>query len=408
MRGENKIMNKEIKKRLSSFALAGVMAISMSGCKSSEKGQDDSSNTNDFEIVTEVNENVSEINSAKCYSAKNIYVVNATTLSGNTVTYLATPYNTFTEVYYLELKTGCAIERINKKTELVKYLDVDELKEEYNESEIMELYSQITESNVVELEYPVSRYAECPVETPQEEEYTAAYLHLLVGKDDDGKEELYLVRHENYPFISSEIYDFFTGTHLKSYYEFISSVKWAPLCEYIPLSDRKEFYTSEELRIILDYARQVFHKDSALNLNDSINLHNLGQKFSEEQVLVLDTSKLINFGEIEDSKKVHILLLTSANEDKTVFNYSELGSSDDVANLIISENGYTLGYCGIDNGIAYIVDSELDEDGILPLNEFLIKNGYEDSVNTQVFTIDELQTLEQNLQNKKVLTLSKK
>ena len=39
---------------------------------------------------------------------------------------------------------------------------------------------------------------------------------------------------------------------------------------------------------------------------------------------------------------------------------------------------------------------------------FLIKNGYEDSINTQAFTIEELQNLEQNLQNKKVLTLSKK
>lgn len=401
-------MNKKIKKRLTSLALAGVIAVSMTGCKSSEKDQDSSSNTNDFEIVTEANENVSEINSTKCYSAKNIYVVTATTLSGNNVTYLATPYSTFTEVYYLELKTGCVIERINKKTELVKYLDVNELKEEYDESEIMDLYSQITESNVGELEYPVSRYVDCPVATSQEEEYPAAYLHLFVGKDDNGKEELYLVRHENYPFISSEIYDFFTGTHLKSSSEFISSVKWAPLCEYIPLSERKEYYTSEELRKILNYARQVFHKDSTFNLNDSIVLRNLGQKFSEEQVLVLDTSKLMNFGAVEDSKKVHILLLTSASEDKTVFNYSELGSSDDVANLIISENGYTLGYCGIDNGIAYIVDSKLDEDGILPLNEFLMKNGYEDSVNTQVFTIDELQTLEQNLQNKKVLTLFKK
>lgn len=401
-------MKKEMKKRLTSFALAGVMAISMTGCKNSEQSQNGNSNEKDLEIVAELDENANEINNVEYYSAKNICVVTATTLSGNTETYLATPYNTLTKVYYLELKTGCAIERVNKVTELVKYLDAEELKEEYTELEIMELYSQIVGGSISNLEYPVSRYIDCPVETLQKEEYTAAYLHLFVGKDEDGKEELYLVRHENYPFISSEIYDFFTGTHLKSYYEFISSVKWAPLCDYIPLSNRKANYTSEELRVILDYARQIFHKDISFNINDSIELRSFGQKYSEEQILVLDTSKLMNFGENEDYKKIHILLLTYANEDKTVFNYSELGSSDEIANLIIDENGYTLAYCEPENGITYIVNSELDEDGVLPLNEFLIKNGYEDSINTQTFTIEELQNLEQNLQNKKVLTLSKK
>ena len=391
-------MIKEIRTRLAMLALACAMIINMVGCKSSEKSQNDSSS---FEIVTEVDENVNEINSTKCYSAKNIYVVTATTLSGNRVTYLATPYSTITEVYYLELKTGCSIERINNTTELVKYLDVDELKEEYTETEIMELYSQISGSNVAELEYPVSRYADCPVETSQEEEYKAAYLHLFVGKDNDGKEELYLVRHENtfFSISSAEIYDFFTDIHLKSYYEFISSVKWAPLCEYIPLSDRKEDYTSEELKVILDYARQVFHKNRDFDPNLSIDLRSLGQKYSEEQVLVLDTSKLMNFGEVEDSKKVHILLLNSASEDKIVFNYSELGSSNDVATLIINENGYTLGYSEKENGVAYIADSKLNEDALLPLNEFLAKNGYENSIKIDAFTGNELQTLEQGLQD---------
>lgn len=401
-------MNKQIKKRLTSFALAGVMAISMTGCKSSKQSQNENSSVNDLEIVAELDENTNEINNVEHYSAKNICVVNATTLSGNTGNYLATPYNTHTKVYYLELKTGCAIERVNKVTELVKYLDVEEQKEEYTELEIMELYSQIVGSSISDSEYPVSRYVDCPVEMPQKEEYTAAYLHLLVGKDEDGKKELYLVRHENYPFISSEIYDFFTGTHLKSYYEFISSLKWAPLCEYIPLSNRKENYTSEELRVILDYARQVFHKDVTFNINDSIDLRTLEQKYSEEQILVLDTSKLMNFGENEDTKKIHILLLTYANEDKTVFNYSELGSNIEVANLIIGEKGHTLGYYEPESGVTYIADSEFAEDGILPLNEFLIKNGYEDSVNTEAFTLEELQSLEQSLQNKKILTLSRK
>ena len=114
----------------------------------------------------------------------------------------------------------------------------------------------------------------------------------------------------------------------------------------------------------------------------------------------------MNFGETEDTQKNHILLLTYANEDKTVFNYSELGSNTEVANLIIDENGYTLCYYEPENGVAYIANSEIAEDGILPLNEFLIKNGYEDSVNTQAFTLEELQSLEQSLQNKKILTLS--
>lgn len=422
-------MNKQIKKRLTSFALAGVMAISMTGCKNSEQSQNENSSVNvlkidaeleentneinnenssinDLKIVAELEENTNEINNIKHYSAKNICVVTATTLSGNTKTYLARPYNTLTKVYYLELKTGCTIERVNKVTELVKYLDVEELKEEYTELEIMELYSQIVGCSISDSEYPVSRYVDCPVEVPQKEEYNAAYLHLLVGKDENGKEELYLVKHKNYPFISSEIYDFFTGTHLKSYYEFISSLKWAPLCEYIPLSNRKENYTSEELRVILDYARQVFHKDVTFNINDSIDLRTLEQKYSEEQILVLDTSKLMNFGETEDTQKNHVLLLTYANEDKTVFNYSELGSNTEVANLIIDENGYTLCYYEPKNGVAYIANSEIAEDGILPLNEFLIKNGYEDSVNTQAFTLEELQSLEQSLQNKKILTLS--
>ena len=415
-------MNKKTKKRLKSFALAGVMAISMSGCKNSAQSQNGNSSVNDLELVTELDENINENNNAEYYSAKNIYVVTASTLSGDKVTYLATLYSTLPKVYYLELKTGCAIERIDKVTELVKYLDVKDLKEEYTESEIMELYSQIIGSSIPDLEYPVSKYVGCPVETytatdlpllagkdkDGKEEYTAAKLHLFVGKDEEGKEELYLVRHKNYPFISSEIYDFFTGTHLKSYYEFISSLKWAPLCEYIPLSNRKENYTSEELRVILDYARQVFHKDTSSNINDSKDLHSLEQKYSEEQILVLDTSKLTNFGEIEDTKKIHILLLTCVNEDKTVFNYRELGSNIEVANLIIGEDGYSLGYYEPENGTAYIVDSDFVEDGILPLNEFLIKNGYEDNVNTQAFTLEELQNLEQSLQNRKTLTLSRK
>lgn len=401
-------MNKEIKKRLTSFALAGVMAISMTGCKNSKQNQKENINENDLETVCELDENTNEINSVEYYSTKNISVVTSTALSGNTEIYLATPYNTLTKTYYLELKTGCAIERVNKVTDLVKYLDVEELKEEYSELEIMELYSQIVDSNIPGLEYPTSRYIDCPIETQKKEEYPAAYLHFLIGKDKAGKEELYLVRHENYPFISSEIYEFFTGTHLKSYYEFISSVKWAPLCEYIPLSNRKASYTSEELRVIFDYAKQVFHKDIIFNINDSIDLCSLGEKYSKEQILVLNTSKLMNFGKNEDSKKIHILLLTYANEDKTVFNYSELGSNTEVANLIIGENGYTLGYYEPENGVTYIADSEFAEDGILPLNEFLIKNGYEDNVNRQAFTIEELQNLEQKLQNKKILTLSKK
>lgn len=401
-------MNKVIKKRLASLALAGVMTINMTGCKSSEKNQNDSSSATDFDIVNELDENNNEINSTKCYSAKDIYVVNATTLSGDKVTYLATPYCTFTKNYYLEVRTGCAIERINKTTKLVEYLDSEELKEEYNESEIMELYSQIV-GNGPEQEYPVSKYADCPVEIPQGEEYKAAYLHLFVGKDKDGKEELYLVRHENtiFSISSAEIYEFFTGTNLKSYYEFISSVEWAPLCEYIPLSNRKESYTSEELKIILDYARQVFHKNRDFNPNLSTDWRNLEQKYSEEQVLVLDTSKLINFGKVEDQKKVHVLLLTYASEDKTGFNYSELGSSNNVATLIISENGYTLCYSEKENGVTYIVNSELDGDALLPLNEFLAKNGYEDSIKSEPFTSEELQIIDQILQNRKALLLTK-
>ncbi len=58
-------------------------------------------------------------------------------------------------------------------------------------------------------------------------------------------------------------------------------------------------------------------------------------------------------------------------------------------------------------GVIYIVDSEFDEDALLPLNEFLAKNGYEDSIKEEAFTSEELQTLEQGLQNRKVLTLSK-
>lgn len=402
-------MNKEIKKRLYSLALAGVVTVNMASCKSSENSQNDILNTTEFEVFPEDDENIDEISDTKCYSVKNIYVVSSTTLSGNKETYLATRNSTFTEVYYLELITGCVLERVNKVTELVKYLDVEELKDKYTESEIIGLYSQVVGSSV-EIEYPVSKYPNCPVEMPQQEEYKAAYLHLFVGKDDDGKEELYLARHENtfFSISSAEIYDFFTGTHLKTYYEFITSVEWAPLCEYIPLPDRKENYTSEELKKILNYAREVFHNNIEFNLNDSINSHNLKQKYSEEQVLVLDTSKLMNFGEIEDSKKIHILLLTDFNEDKTVFNYCELGSSNDVANLIIDDNKYSLGYYEPENGIAYLANSEIDEDTLLPLNEFLIKNGYEDSVKTQEYTIDELQTLEQSLQNEKVLTLYKK
>lgn len=393
--------------RLKKVILVGgmvfTMAFGMSGC--GNQTEDSLETFTEQETMLGENEDVSEANSTKYYSAKDIYVVTATTLNGDKVTYLATKYNTLGKTYYLELKTGCVIQtRINKVTELVRYLEVEELKETYSEPEIIELYSQITSSNTIKLDYPASRYANCPVEISEEEEYKAAYFHFLVAKDNEGEEELYLVRHKT--IISTDVYEFFTDTHLKSYQFIVPLSKFAPLCDYIPLTDRKEYYTSEELKMILDYARRVFHGNRDFNLNNSMGLYNLGQKYSEEQVLVLDTSKLMNFGVVEDSKKVHILLLTDVNEDKTVFNYSELGSSNDVANLIISENQYTLGYCEQENGVAYIVNSELDEDAILPLNEFLIKNGYEDSVQIQAFTIDELQTLEQTLQGNKVFTLS--
>ncbi len=56
-----------------------------------------------------------------------------------------------------------------------------------------------------------------------------------------------------------------------------------PLCEYIPVPNRKESYTAEELRGILYYARRVYYGYTDFNQKDSIELcssiYKLGQFF---------------------------------------------------------------------------------------------------------------------------------